>query len=185
MTQYISIKDASEMSGKSIQTIRRMIKSKKLRYRKDRTPQGFNYLIELSSLAEMSKISPEQIKETLSSTTQDSQAEQAEVSHVEHSTAEVKHESSTTTVQNESESQVETNLMAVAIDQQQSRSHQQIVSYEPIKELNNTMQKLIDQHGKEKENLFRLIETFQNKVISLENKIKVESGSKKAWFKIW
>lgn len=191
MTQYISIKDASEMSGKSIQTIRRMIKSKKLRYRKDRTPQGFNYLIELSSLAEMSKISPEQIKETLSSTTQVSQAEQAEDSQVEHSTAQLKvHESqvaeaSTTTVQNESESQVETNLMAVAIDQHQSRSHQQIVSYEPIKELNNTMQKLIDQHGKEKENLFRLIETFQNKVISLENKIKVESGSKKAWFKIW
>ena len=47
------------------------------------------------------------------------------------------------------------------------------------------MQKLIEQHGKEKENLFRLVETFQNKVISLENKLKVESNSSKSWFKFW
>jgi len=183
MTQYISIKDASEMSGKSIQTIRRMIKSKKLRYRKDRTPQGFNYLIELSSLAEMSKISPELIKETLGSTTQATQASAPVESQQTVATEATYTNAAPVQAQAEVTTQpvVTTNLMEVS----QERSHQQIVAYEPIKEFNDTMQKLIDQHGKEKENLLRLRLSFQNKVISLENKIKVESSSKKSWFKLW
>ena len=48
-TSYISIKDAADLSGKSIQTIRRLIKSKKVKFKKDRTPQGFNYLIDEQS----------------------------------------------------------------------------------------------------------------------------------------
>ena len=48
--EYITIQDAAEISGKSIQTIRRAIKSKKLQTRKQKTPQGFNYLIEKGSL---------------------------------------------------------------------------------------------------------------------------------------
>lgn len=47
---YISIQDAAELSRKSIQTIRRAIKSKKLLVKRQKTPQGFNYLIEKSSL---------------------------------------------------------------------------------------------------------------------------------------
>ena len=47
---FISIKDASEISGKSIQTIRRMIKSKKIKFKKEKTPQGFNYLVDLEDM---------------------------------------------------------------------------------------------------------------------------------------
>lgn len=43
--KYISIQDASDLSKKSIQTIRRAIKAKKLKIKKQKTPQGFNYLI--------------------------------------------------------------------------------------------------------------------------------------------
>lgn len=42
---FITIQDAASVSGKSVQTIRRAIKSKKLKVKKERTPQGFNYLI--------------------------------------------------------------------------------------------------------------------------------------------
>lgn len=48
--EYISINDASELSGKSIQTIRRAIKAGKVKCKKQRTPQGFNYLILKDSL---------------------------------------------------------------------------------------------------------------------------------------
>ncbi|MFH1284664.1 MAG: hypothetical protein ABIH78_03700 [Candidatus Peregrinibacteria bacterium] len=48
--KYISIQDASELSKKSIQTIRRAIKAKKLQCRRKKTPQGFNYLIDHESL---------------------------------------------------------------------------------------------------------------------------------------
>lgn len=50
--QLITINEAANLLGKSIQTIRRMIKQKKIEVRKQRTPQGFNYLIVKESLRE-------------------------------------------------------------------------------------------------------------------------------------
>lgn len=49
-SQYVSLQDASLVSNKSPQTIRRMIKANKIRYRKYKTPQGFTYLVEKNSL---------------------------------------------------------------------------------------------------------------------------------------
>ena len=54
--ELISIQDAAELSGKSIQTIRRAIKAKKLVFRRQRTPQGFNYMVNKSSLCELFRI---------------------------------------------------------------------------------------------------------------------------------
>ena len=48
--KYITIQDAAELSGKSVQTIRRAIKAKKLKTKKQKTPQGFNYSITIESL---------------------------------------------------------------------------------------------------------------------------------------
>lgn len=196
MTQYISIKDAADLSGKSVQTIRRMVKAKKLKYRKDRTPQGFNYLVDLDSLKSQCTISQSILQElgmtssasnTVTSATNDETTTASKVTPVDLDLRNAPKAQTEQAIQDQPISsdtatpQQNTNLMPAT----QERSHQQIVSYEPVKEFTDTMQKLIEQHGKEKENLFRLIETFQNKVISLENKIKVESNSSKKWFKLW
>ncbi len=53
---FIQIQDAAELSKKSIQTIRRAIKSKKIKFKRQRTPQGFNYMIDRASLYELFKI---------------------------------------------------------------------------------------------------------------------------------
>jgi len=58
-------------------------------------------------------------------------------------------------------------------------------SIQPAIEFNSTLTKLIDQHSKEKENLFNLIENFQNKVVNLENQIKIERMNSKSWWKFW
>jgi hypothetical protein len=176
--KYITIKEASDLSGKSIQTVRRMIKSKKIRYRKDKTPQGFNYLIELESAIEVFRLTQNDL--SMLSQTQDGEAFAPQATQ----------ETVTKTVMAEDQDYAETSTLDDAAETATTlttldRSHQKIVSYEPIKEFTDTMQKLIDQHGKEKENLFKLIENFQNKVISLESKLKVETASKKTWFKIW
>jgi vacuolar-type H+-ATPase subunit I/STV1 len=141
---FISIKDASEISGKSIQTIRRMIKSKKIKFKKEKTPQGFNYLIDLNDMIAFYNIdrSAAGITDTV-----------------------IQEEETTTAVV--------------------SQVPQESVSIQPAIEFNNTMSKLIDQHSKEKENLFNLIENFQNKVVNLENQLKIERLSKKAWWKFW
>jgi len=53
---HLSIQEAADLSKKSIQTIRRAIKAKKLKCKKKKTPQGFNYLISQESLSELYKI---------------------------------------------------------------------------------------------------------------------------------
>ncbi len=194
MTQYITIKDASELSGKSVQTIRRMIKSKKLKYRKDRTPQGFNYLIDFVSLQENSRISASALEQfVLANQNIASESDSQKVNPVSNSSETVTQTKATSKVEAVDldlrtpapQAEAPVQPMQDLMPAMQDRSHQQIVSYEPVKEFTDTMQKLIEQHGKEKENLFRLIETFQNKVISLENKIKVETNTKGNWFKFW
>ncbi len=64
--KYISIQDAADLSKKSVQTIRRAIKAKKISARRKRTPQGFNYMVELDSLNNAFGLKPvkEESKET-------------------------------------------------------------------------------------------------------------------------
>lgn len=51
-----SIQEAAAFAGKSVQTIRRALKTKKLTAKKQRTPQGFNYLIHEESLVSFYKL---------------------------------------------------------------------------------------------------------------------------------
>ncbi len=62
---YISIQNAADLSKKSVQTIRRAIKSKKITARRRKTPQGFNYMVDLDSLNTAFGLKPikEDIKE--------------------------------------------------------------------------------------------------------------------------
>jgi hypothetical protein len=52
----LSIQEASDLSGKSIQTIRRAIKSKRIQCKRKRTAQGFSYMISRESLLGFYKI---------------------------------------------------------------------------------------------------------------------------------
>ena len=52
----LTIQEAAAISGKSIQTIRRAVKAKKVHTRKKKTPQGFNYLIIQESLVDFYKL---------------------------------------------------------------------------------------------------------------------------------
>lgn len=47
---FVSIQEAAGMMGKSVQTIRRLIKKGEIRAKRVKTPQGFNYIIELEDL---------------------------------------------------------------------------------------------------------------------------------------
>jgi len=52
----ITIQEAASLSGKSIQTLRRAIKARKIVCKKKKTPQGFNYLINRDSIFRYYKI---------------------------------------------------------------------------------------------------------------------------------
>lgn len=141
--QLLTINDAAQLSGKSIQTIRRMIKQKKLSVKKQKTPQGFNYLI---------------IKEAL-------------LSYMEKA------------------SQADTQQNPTI--QPYTREHQPLTNdytdqfKAEIDHFNATIQRLIEQNSKDKENFFRLIGTFQDRVGVLENQIKLLESPKPSWWQFW
>lgn len=141
--QLITINEAATVSGKSIQTIRRMIKHKKISVKRQKTPQGFNYLI---------------VKESLS----DFMNQATKVIHQDDSTIQ------------------ETSREHRPLD----ASFQEVFKAE-LERFGMTMQQLIEQNQRDKENFFQLIKTFQDRIFSLESHIKMIEAPKKKWWKPW
>lgn len=141
--QLLTINEASALAGKSIQTIRRMIKQKKVQVKRQKTPQGFNYLV---------------VKESL--ITYLSQTEQP-------------------------------SIQGISDTHEVSREHQSVSPpFEDrfkteIDHFNSTIQKLMDQHEKDKTNFFELIKTFQDRATELENRVKLLSSPRPGWWQFW
>ena len=72
-----TIQEAADLSGKSIQTIRRAIKAGKLISKKQKTPQGYNYLINRESLIKYYKIKSGKIERQAGGIKRDPVAERA------------------------------------------------------------------------------------------------------------
>ena len=70
--KFISIQQAADMSEKSIQTIRRGIKSKKFKFKKQKTPQGFNYLVDRESFCTAYNVKDTTSKDTTKETNTES-----------------------------------------------------------------------------------------------------------------
>ncbi len=52
----LTIQEAAAITGKSIQTIRRAIKARKITSKRKKTPQGFNYMVTQDSVASFYKV---------------------------------------------------------------------------------------------------------------------------------
>ncbi len=155
--KFLTIQDAAALTNKSVQTIRRAIKAKKVRAKKSKTPQGFNYMVEKESLFDAFGINDEN-KELPTS-------ESTEVS-------------------------VE-NLQSLAISSEAVNTLRSIEKqYGEVKDLfgnfNKTMQTLVEHNNQERENFYRLMKTFQDRVVMLEEHVRVlnDKGSKR-WYKFW
>ena|SRR3989338_2166905 len=164
---HISIAEAAEITGKSIQTIRRMIKSKKIKTKRMRTPQGFNYLIEKGFLmhrVQKLRLRQEASNQASTQATTRTTIREEEDTHVDSPEAQQPDISHDATFEPE-------------------RSHRSVRS--EIETFNTSMQRLMDQHEQDKRNFFALIKTFQDRVIILENEIKQLSAPKKSWWKVF
>jgi len=145
---FLTIHEAALLSDKSVQTIRRAIKGRKIKARKSKTPQGYNYMVDRQSLISTFNIKDEQIAKVQQNTG-------------------VKEE-----IKNEPA-------------KQQKKLAKNFVTSDDLGVFKDTIQKLIDQHEKDKENLFRLIKTFQDRMVVLENQVKMLDAPKKRWFNFW
>lgn len=61
----------------------------------------------------------------------------------------------------------------------------QYLTHDDMGIFKDTVQKLIDQNDKDKENFFRLVKTFQDRIVVLENQVKLLAQPKKRWYQVW
>lgn len=141
--ELINLNEAATFSGKSIQTIRRMIKQRKIQVKRQKTPQGFNYLIVKGSLINF-----------LNSRTQPPTQPGSTIQP--------------TTREHRSVAPASSGDFKVELER-----------------FNMTIQKLIEQNQRDKENFFQLIKTFQDRVFTLENQIKMLEAPPRRWWKLW
>jgi len=141
---FLTIQEAAEISGKSVQTIRRAIRSKKIKSRKKKTPQGYNYMID---------------KDSLISTYDLKKANEEVVSE-----------------KKKSGEKISKNAKKIA---------KQYLTHDDLGIFKETVQNIIDQNEKDKENFFRLVKSFQDRMVVLENQVKLLAQPKKKWYQIW
>lgn len=143
---FLSIREAAELAQKSAQTIRRAVRSKKIKSRKKKTPQGYNYMIDRDSVISaygLKKANEKVVKENK---------------------------------KKKGKSKISKNAKKIA---------NQYLTKDDLGIFKETVQKLIDQNEKDKENFFRLIKSFQDRVVVLENQVKLLAEPKKKWYQFW
>lgn len=176
VNQLITIFEAANLTNKSVQTIRRLIKNGKVKFKRRRTAQGFNYMVDKASLfqnfgiinqvpmEEPAGIPPPPFKEVFDyPENPTTQSAGPEIYILESS---------------ESES-VSMNEPNPEPEKQTPTTDQQDVPYTLI------IDKLLEQHRTDKERLYQLVELFQKRVLDLEERMKLLQAPKKKWWRIW
>lgn len=164
VSEYISLNEAAEISGKSLQTIRRAVKAKKISIKRKKTPQGFHYLVEKKSLMSCYAIkTTKKMKNAKAESVQEAQQIPFEGMDIGESIAHMK--------------EVKKNLKK---DLKNSITPQQ------LKEFEKALHRFVQQHQKEREQFVHLIQAFQKRVSELENQIKLlDAPGKKRWYHFW
>lgn len=159
-TDFIDINLAASISGKSLQTIRRAIKAKRISARKKKTPQGFNYFISKQSVIDFFQIKNSSLKEIPIENRSDV-----------HDLNPASQLSSQAT--GHSDSQKSSSLSDVALNPAE------------LKELKKMLQSLMTQYQKEREQIGSAITDLQGRLLIAENQVRLLSAPKKSWWKFW
>ncbi|MFA6918376.1 MAG: hypothetical protein WC285_06170 [Candidatus Gracilibacteria bacterium] len=158
-TKFISIQEASDLSQKSIQTIRRAIKSKKLKVRKMKTPQGFNYLVDKDSLCGFYGLRITEKPEMPASSPAAGQA---------------------------SGMTSEEPIRNFSTERTTSKSTgRDMISADDFRNFTKVLDKMVNQHSDERQNFMRLVNTLQEKIFVLENQMNLLKTPEKKWYQLW
>ena len=155
-SQYVSLQDAALLSGKSPQTIRRLIKGNKVRYRKYKTPQGFTYLVEKTSLVKHFDINEED------------PMEEAEL--VEEFDPSTETEAEDSPIVEQVKSRPKQNNYEQERPAAGNRAFNGANPSDP--QFQTIITQLVHQHRDDKKRLFELLEMFQKRILVLEDQLK-------------
>ncbi len=153
----ITITDAASLSGKSIQTIRRAIKAKKIKVKKQKTPQGFNYLIVKDTLLECYQIGERQ--------------ELREIPIEKHTDESISNLDIQETIPQENVS---------LVDQEAIERTERSVQI-----LDEKVNEVVLRYSHEREQVTQVMKDFKDRVLILENQVRMLQAPKKSWFQFW
>lgn len=169
-TQFVPIKTAAITIKKSLQTIRRAIRKNKIPARKQKTPQGFNYLVDLEKLkkyfAEREGIIEE--KEGIKIIAEEKGEKEETLEKEFYRLGEI------------SKKEEETE-----VDESNPLFLEEKLAKEPSPDFTKVIEELLKQHREDKERLYKLLDTFQERIKVLESQIKLlEAPKKKRWWRL-
>ncbi len=157
----ITITDAAAISGKSIQTIRRAIKAKKIKVRKQKTPQGFNYLI---------------VKDTLISCYQVKEADMLREIPIEREGVEAVHLDISETKELDTLEHAEEIKNALAASEKAQAA---------IQRLDEKITDVVSKYSGEREQVTQVLTEFKDRILILENQVRMLQAPQKKWFHFW
>ncbi len=160
----ITITDAASISGKSIQTIRRAIKAKKIKVKKQKTPQGFNYLIVKDTLISCYAIKEQEMLREIPI-----EREVTETANTVHLDIEETTELDTLEHANEVK-----NALAAAEKANSS-----------IQKLDEKITEVVNKYSGEREQVTQVLTEFKDRILVLENQVRLLQAPRKKWFQLW
>lgn len=157
---FVTIKEASELSGKSVQTIRRAVKSRKIKSKRQKTPQGYNFMVNQGSIIEFYKL-----KEKLFDRKQQG-------------------------LSDDPTSRLSSHLGSRKAKKRSNKlflfTEKKYITPEDLAQFNKSFKDFVKQSHREREELLCLIKAFQEKIVVLENQVKLlEAGPQKRWYQFW
>lgn len=169
----ITITDAAAISGKSIQTIRRAIKAKKIKVRKQKTPQGFNYLIVKDTL-----ISCYAVKES-----SDLREIPIEREGIEHGDMMGSSMGTSEPVHMDISETKELNTMQ--LEQVKNALVESQKAQLAIQQLDAKIMEVSGKYAGEREQVTQVLTEFKDRILILENQIRLLQTPQKKWFHFW
>ncbi|EKD64026.1 MAG: hypothetical protein ACD_51C00097G0013 [uncultured bacterium] len=193
VNQLITIGEAADLVNKSAQTIRRLIKGNKIKFKRKRTPQGFNYVVDKASLLEFFQL----LKNSAEIADAPIQTPVQMVTQITNPTDEIRSTVSLPRASNEIYLLEAEDVVMREELPDESDNETPMVSQQPIQtpvtttqpsqpvqtvDYTNVIEKLIDQHRQDKEKLYQLLEVFQGRIVGLEEHIRLLQSPKKKWW---
>lgn len=208
--KLISIQEAADLSQKSSQTIRRLIKNSKIKSKKQRTPQGFNYQVDKESLAKyfgidlIEKKAEAMLKDEgifdmgVEPDTIRGGKKRAKVIEevlipeegVEEPVVRVSRKKKVAdegiTIEETIDVEAEPEILEGKVEGATSSSVSSGgVSSAAAEQFTAVLAQMLKQHKEDKDRLFALLEQFQKRTLVLEERIKKLESPKRAWWKMW
>ncbi len=178
MNEYITLAEAVRISGKSLQTVRRMVKNHKIYFKKERVPQGFVYLIDKDSLMSVNKLDIHM--DTRVDTHMDTQKNDVTSRQNTENDLSLNPENAISTREHRAvNKEADEDITDASKNAAEKIDAEEKFLLKEMGRLGKTIEKLVEQSEKDKENFFHLIRTFQERIIVLENHIRLLEAPKK------